>query len=211
MQTIKVKDYGTKRGMNIKKRLLDYWKTLQKNKVHYLFVILFIQIFNLLLILLLIPYVWGSVFHLVILGILVSVLIFKWLRNPKFLLFITIFIIPIVLLSFIIIVLLVGFQPHQSFPSTWKYSDNNASRMTTEDKFRVSQIELRYPVTFKATVEEITGHVKKWMDENSFNYKRINLTNSASDNRTGLSYSFSNYNFETLFGVVNDMHIQVIE
>ncbi|CAI2377505.1 unnamed protein product [Moneuplotes crassus] len=225
MQTIKVKDYNDKKGVDFKKRLVEYWKTLQKTNMQYLFIVLFIQIINLILILLIIQnghwaqYVWGFIVHLLILTIVVSFLMFKWLRKQKCILFMTVFVTPAVLLSFIIIVLLVGFKPSSEFPNHWRYSDNNFSRMATVDKFRVSEIELKYPVTFKMEVDDLKEAVDDWMRENGFNAnpepiiaKTPPLKASGDDvDIIGYSFSFSYFDFKTLFGMVNDLHIRVIE
>ena len=179
MQTIKVNDFENKKGLNMKKRLGNYWKTLKKNNLQYLFLIILLQWINLIVMLWLFPYIWGIVVHIIILGILFSVLIFKWLRRPKFIQFVTIIIIPTVLLTFIIVVLLMLFNPQPKFPETWTLSDNNASRMATINKFRVNQIELQFPVTFKTDIDSLRKHVEKWINDNGFNYATHNLTTTS--------------------------------
>eukprot|EP00344_Euplotes_crassus_P001336 CAMPEP_0197015186 /NCGR_PEP_ID=MMETSP1380-20130617/73201_1 /TAXON_ID=5936 /ORGANISM="Euplotes crassus, Strain CT5" /LENGTH=91 /DNA_ID=CAMNT_0042440915 /DNA_START=384 /DNA_END=659 /DNA_ORIENTATION=+ len=91
--------------------------------------------------------------------------------------------------------------------------------MATVDKFRVSEIELKYPVTFKMEVDDLKAAVDDWMRENGFNAnpesiiaKTPPLKASGDDvDIIGYSFSFSYFDFKTLFGMVNDLHIRVIE
>jgi hypothetical protein len=144
---------------------------------------------------------------------------------------------PLVLLFFVITILLVAYKPKQSFPKEWKFSDNSWARFASDDKFRVSQIELEYPVTFKITAGQLDEFVTEWIEQNEYNYARYNLTvhdpnyfksgernfdsqvkaiksssRSNSDERmVGINYHFSNYGSSSLFGMVNDVFIRVVE
>mmetsp|Transcript_2580 Transcript_2580/g.3031 ORF Transcript_2580/g.3031 Transcript_2580/m.3031 type:complete len:214 (+) Transcript_2580:31-672(+) len=213
MQTIRVNNYENKKGLNLKKNFDEYWKTLKKAGLQYLILIIFFQMINLLLIILLFPYAWGIAVHFVILGIILSVLLFKWLRKAKVIQFVTLFIVPVVLLTLIISLLLIGLSPGRTFPETWDFSDNNAARMTSINKFRVSQIELQFPVTFKTKYSELSNIVDQWIDDNNFssNNQTIIDPNSEGNIHIGMTHQFSKFQFYSLFGMVNDMHIRIIE
>lgn len=88
--------------------------------------------------------------------------------------------------------------------------------MATRNKFRVSEIELQYPVTFKMEVGDLQTIVNEWMDLNGFSTDPLELKEIGHDQDQdphiyGYSYSFSNFDFKTLFGMANDIHIRVIE
>ena len=105
-----------------------------------------------------------------------------------------------------ITVFIIAFNPEPYFPNNWKYTDNNWARFATIDKFRVSQIELKYPVTFKLAPEKVEEIVDKWIKQNEFKVIKKNDIHSS-----GISYHFSEYKLHSLFGMMNDVFIRVVE
>ena len=105
-----------------------------------------------------------------------------------------------------ITVFIIAFKPDPYFPNEWKYTDNNWARFATIDKFRVSPIELKYPVTFKLTYDRVEQIVDKWVQQNKFKVIKNDDIHSY-----GASYHFSEYKFHSLFGMMNDVFIRVVE
>eukprot|EP00345_Euplotes_harpa_P003456 CAMPEP_0168325116 /NCGR_PEP_ID=MMETSP0213-20121227/4499_1 /TAXON_ID=151035 /ORGANISM="Euplotes harpa, Strain FSP1.4" /LENGTH=101 /DNA_ID=CAMNT_0008327545 /DNA_START=336 /DNA_END=641 /DNA_ORIENTATION=+ len=101
---------------------------------------------------------------------------------------------------------MIALKPNQSFPDNWKYTDNSCARAATIDKFRISQIELKYPMTFKMERESLNALVEDWLSKNKYSASKgfdpaINST----------YYHFSNYKVQSLFGMINDVHLRVAE
>lgn len=124
--------------------------------------------------------------------------------------------IPLVLLFTFIMILLIGFRPSPEFPKEWPFSDNSCARFATVDKFRVSRIELKYPVTFKITKEQLNDLVLQWIDERQHTYQMLNITvsdKSPEPNLTwiGNEYYFSHFQASSLFGMMNDAFVRVVE
>lgn len=228
MQAIKVEGYNkdSKKSLPVSERISMYWKTQKNTILPYLLSMTFIQVINLILTIWLIPYTEGIAINWSILIIFVTTLIFEFTNKKKrkgfvkkfraLVKYMAIGLVPIVLLFSFITILLIGFMPDSSFPTSWTFTDNSAARVATVDKFRVSQIELKYPVTFKLTTNELNNHVLEWMNENGYTSESQNLTYVIPNRRfeifsQGVSYHFSSFGAYSLFGMMNDVFIRVIE
>jgi hypothetical protein len=225
MKTIKAGDYK-KEKQPLKERLLIQWRTMRRT-VPYTFAITFLQLINLLLTLWLIPYAQGIIINIVILTILITSLIFYMMNKKRLSSYtkkfralirnLTFCLMPLVLLFAIITILFISFHPRTEFPNEWRLLDNSAARFATIDKFRVSQIELKYPVTFKITTQELDSYVAEWVDLHRYSPIMHNLTVPVQTSEgeriqsIGTSYYFPSYSVHSLFGLMNDVFVRVVE
>jgi len=225
METIKVHDYGLLKKKPFTERFKEYW-TSMKPIVMFIFAITFIQIITLILTIWVVPYIEGIILNIAILFVLMAYLVFES-TNRKirtrilkkirlYIKFLTMCLVPLVIMFFVITVLLITYMPYDRFPAQWKFKDNNCARFASVDKFRVTPIELKYPVTFKIPKDQLNDIVVEWMRNNNHKFVANNLTAPLLGDieeleYVGNSYHFSNHKFATLFGMINDIHLQVIE
>ena len=210
-----VGEYEQVKKAPFKQRLSEHWNSI-KSTVPYTLAIIFVQIINLMLTLLFNVYSEGVIINIGILSILVASLVMDIAQKNKRSWFarklkgiirnISYCLVPLILLFTTITVMTIAFKPPTYFPNEWKFTDNNWARFATVDKFRVSQIELKYPVTFKLTIDQVDALVDNWVAKNKFK-----VTKGDDKFSNGYSYYFSNYKAYSLFGMMNDVFIRVVE